>query len=130
MPSGYDAEVDAASAPDVTSPSGATMQALCPRAYEHAAIRTDLNAIFVSLELSRSTWVITSLAPGRGEKMSKHSVPSGDIAALLARLSQLKEKARARTWRVFPIIVIQEAGLDGFWIHRVLQREGIESHVV
>ena len=62
--------------------------------------------------------------------MSKHSVPSGDIAALLARLSQLKEKACVRTGHVFPIVVIQEAGLDGFWIHRVLQREGIESHVV
>src|SRR5215210_7966677 len=106
------------------------MQALCPRPDEHAAVRTDLNAIFVSLELSRSTWVITSLSPGGGEKMSKHSVRSGDIAALLARLSQLKEKARARTGHVFPIIVIQEAGLDGFWIHRVLQEEGIESHVL
>ena len=106
------------------------MQALFPRPHEHPAIRTDLKAIFVSLELSRSTWVITSLAPGGGEKMSKHAVPSGDIAALLARLSQLKEKARARTGQVFPIIVIQEAGLDGFWIHRVLQTEGIESHVV
>src|SRR5829696_4128398 len=105
------------------------MPALCPRPYEHAAVRTDLNAIFVSLELSRSTWVITSLAPG-SEKMSKHSVRSGDIAALLARLSQLREKARARTGRVFPIITIPEAGLDGFWIHRVLQKEGIESHVV
>src|SRR3954462_1631798 len=106
------------------------MRALCPRPDKHAAIRTDLKAIFVSLELSRSTWVITSLAPGGGEKMSKHAVPSGDIAALLARLSQLKEKARAGTGQVFPIIFIQEAGLDGFWIHRVLQSEGIESHVV
>src|SRR4051812_31123456 len=106
------------------------MQALCPRPDDHAAIRTDLNAIFVSLELSRSTWVITSLAPGGGEKMSKHSVRSGDIAGLLARLSQLTEKARARTGPIFPIIVIEEAGLDGFWIHRVLQKEGIESHVV
>src|SRR3954469_3236594 len=106
------------------------MQALCPRPDKHAAIRTDLKAIFVSLELSRSTWVITSLAPGNGEKMSKHAVPSGDIAALLARLSQLKEKARLRTGHVFPMIVIQEAGLDGFWIHRVLQQEGIESYVV
>jgi len=106
------------------------MQALYPRPDEHAAVRTDLKAIFVSLELSRSTWVITSLAPGGGEKMSKHAVPSGDIPALLARLSQLKEKARARAGQVFPIIVIQEAGLDGFWIHRVLQQEGIESHVV
>src|SRR4029450_1753491 len=106
------------------------MRALFPRPDEHAAIRTDLQAIFGPTELSRSTWVITSLSPGGGEKMSKHSVPSGDIAALLARLSQLKEKARARTGHVFPIIVIQEAGLDGFWIHRVLQTEGIESHVV
>src|SRR5688500_4115299 len=106
------------------------MRALCPRPDEHAAIRTDLKAIFVSLELSRSTWVITSLAPGGGEKMSKHAVRSGDIAALLARLSQLQEKARVRTGQVFPIIVIQEAGLDGFWIHRVRQQEGIESHVV
>src|SRR6187455_3668109 len=106
------------------------MQALHPRPDEHAAVRTDLKAIFVSLELSRSTWVITSLAPGGGEKMSKHAVPSGDVAALLARLSKLKEKARLRTGQVFPIIVIQEAGLDGFWIDRVLRNEGIESHVV
>src|SRR3954467_5611166 len=106
------------------------MQALCPRPHEHVAVRTDLKAIFVSLELSRSTWIITSLRPGGGEKMSKHSVPSGDIAALLVRLSQLQEKARARTGRVFPIIVIQEAQLFGFWNHLVLQSEGIESHVV
>ncbi len=93
-------------------------------------IRSDLGAIFVSLELSRATWLITSLSAGAGEKMSKHSVPAGDIGALLARLSEFKRKTFARTGKSFPIIVIQEAGLDGFWIHRVLQKEGIESHVV
>jgi transposase len=40
------------------------------------------------------------------------------------------DKARARTGKVFPLVVIQEAGLDGLWIDRVLQNEGIESHVV
>ncbi len=40
-----------------------------------AAIRVDLAAIFVSLELSRSKWLVTSLAPGGGEKMSRHIVP-------------------------------------------------------
>jgi transposase len=94
------------------------------------AIRTNLGAIFVSLELSRSTWLITSLSPGSGEKMSKHSVPAGDIALLLARFADLKKKALARTEKSFPIVSIQEAGLDGFWIHRVLQKEGIESYVV
>src|SRR5262250_1205732 len=95
-----------------------------------AAIRTALGAIFVSLELSRRTWLITSLSPGGGEKMSKHSVPAGEVSGLLRRFAELRRKAVARTGRDFPIIVIQEAGLDGFWIHRVLQAEGIESHVV
>ncbi|MER9332363.1 IS110 family transposase [Mesorhizobium sp. M0488] len=94
------------------------------------AIRTDLGAIFVSLELSRSKWLITSLSPGAGEKMSKHAVAAGDVAGMLARFAELNRKAEARTGKCFPIIVVQEAGLDGFWIHRVLQAEGIESHVV
>ena len=97
---------------------------------DRTAIQADLGAIFVSLELSRSTWLITSLSPGNGEKISKHAVSGGDITGVLTRLSQLREKAKRRTGRLVPIIVIQEAGLDGFWIHRVLQSEGIESHVV
>ena len=79
-----------------------TMQVVADRAEAPTAIQTDLRAIFVSLELSRSTWLITSLSPGGGEKMSKHSVQAGDIAGLLRRFAQLKEKARARTGRDFP----------------------------
>ena len=94
------------------------------------AIRTQFGAIFVSLELSRKTWLITSLSPGNGEKMSKRGVAGGDVAGLLARFAELKRKAAARTGRSFPIIVIQEAGLDGFWLHRLLKEEGFESHVV
>ena len=94
------------------------------------AIQISLAAIFVSLELSRSTWLITSLVPGGGDKMSKHSVRSGDVAGLLNHLAKLRDKAHARAGASFPIIAIQEAGLDGFWVHRVLERAGIESHVV
>jgi transposase len=82
------------------------------------------------LELSRSTWLVTSLSPGKGEKMSRHSVEAGDIAALLKLFAELKQKALARTGENYPIITIQEAGLDGFWLHRALQQEGVESHVV
>ncbi len=100
------------------------------RAKASTPIRTDLAAIFVSLELSRSTWLITSLSPGCGEKMSKHSVRGGDIHGLLERFTQLQNRTLARTGMRFPFIVIHEAGLDGFWIHRVLQKKGIESHIV
>ena len=106
------------------------MQVAADRPQAPTAIHIDLGAIFVSLELSRSTWLITSLSPGGGEKMSKHSVRGSDVAALLARFAQLREKAQARTGQRFSIVVIQEAGLDGFWIDRVLQKKGIESHVV
>ena len=95
-----------------------------------AAIRTHFGAVFVSLELSRSNWLITSLSPGKGEKMSKHGVSAGDVAGLMKLFADLTRKAKARTSRSYPIITIQEAGLDGFWLHRVLQQEGIESHVV
>jgi transposase len=108
----------------------ATMQIVTDQAQSPTAIRTDLGAIFVSLELSRSTWLITSLSPGGGEKMSKHTVRSSDVAGLRARFSQLRDKVQVRSGQLVPIIVIQEAGLDGFWIHRLLQDQGIESYVV
>src|SRR3979490_2805886 len=80
------------------------------------AIRTQFGAIFASLELSRSNWLITSLSPGKGEKMSKHSVTAGDVAGLMTLFADLRRKAEARTGQSYPIITIQEAGLDGFWL--------------
>lgn len=94
------------------------------------AVQTTLAAIFFSMELSRSSWVVTTLSPGNGERMSRKSLPAGDAAGLMTLLQSAREKARLRTGRTYPFISIQEAGLDGFWIHRMLQSEGIESHVV
>jgi transposase len=70
------------------------MEAVTSEPHTPAAIRTDLGAIFISLELSRATWLITSLSPGNGEKMSKHSVSGGDVTALLDRFAQLQEKGK------------------------------------
>ena len=73
------------------------MQDVADQSAAPTTIGADLCAIFVSLELSRSTWRATSLSPGRGgEKMSKHSVSAGDIAALHgARFSELRRSVRA-----------------------------------
>src|SRR3954470_17440369 len=106
------------------------MPVLATQSEAALAVRTDLCAIFVSLELSRSTWLITSLSPGGGEKMSKYPVPAGDIEGLFRRFGDLQERARLRTGQSFAVVTIQEAGLDGFWVHRVLERKGIESWVV
>jgi transposase len=97
-----------------------------------AAIQTQINAVFASLELSRSKWVVTSISPGAGEKMSRHAVKGGDFPALWSLLQAIEAKARARTGASTPyrIIVMQEAGLDGFWLHRALEAKGCQSYVV
>jgi transposase len=61
------------------------MPTTADRAQAPSAIQPHLVAIFISLELSRSIWLVTSLSPSAGEKMSKHSVRAGDVAGLLAR---------------------------------------------
>lgn len=53
-----------------------------------------------------------------------------DMPGLLEWFSDLQRHVRRRTGRIVPVIVVQEAGLAGFWIHRALIAEGIESHVV
>jgi transposase len=70
------------------------------------------------------------VAGRRGEDHSKHVVAGGDLAGLLDLFAALQAKAQARTGHSYRTIVLQEAGLDGFWIHRALEKEGIESHVV
>jgi transposase len=60
-----------------------------------ATMRVDLDAIFVSLELSKSTWLVTSLSPG-SEKMSRHSVVGGDILGLLTCFAHLRQRVQAR----------------------------------
>lgn len=95
-----------------------------------AIVQSELAAIFISLELSRSSWVVTSLSPGAGERMSRIQLAAGDMRALKERFSMLQSKCRARLKRDYRLVVIQEAGLDAFSLHRALEVEGVESHVV
>lgn len=55
---------------------------------------------------------------------------AGNMNALKERLSTLQAKCRGRLDRTYPLIVIQEAGLDAYSLHRALEINGIESHVV
>src|SRR3954454_6056096 len=85
--------------------------------------------LYASLELSRSAWLVTSLARGGG-RMSKHSVAAGDGAALLALLARLRGRVERSAGGPVGVVVVQEAGMDGFWVHRLLEAEGVERHVV
>ena len=98
-------------------------------AASQTTIHGDSATLCVSLELSRSSWVVTSLSPS-SDKMSRHKIEGGDQCGLLDLLRRLQSKAAKRFGALVRIVTIQEAGLDGFWLHRLLEAEGIESHVV
>ena len=94
-----------------------------------AATVVENGIVAVSLELSRSKWLVTSLLPG-SEKLSKHMVAAGDGAALLTLLERRRRQAEERARGPVRVVAIEEAGLDGFWLHRLLEANGIESDVV
>src|SRR6201984_1101850 len=104
-------------------------QATTLPAPQRTCSRGDCATLFVSLELSRSTWVATALAPG-SSKMSKYTLVGGDGHKLLDLLARLKSRAEQRIAAPVKVVTIHEVGLDGFWIHRLLEANGVESHVV
>jgi len=63
------------------------------RAELPAAIGVDLGAIFDSLELSKSTWLVTALTPG-SEKMSRYNVAGRDLAGLFGCFKEQRRKAQ------------------------------------
>jgi transposase len=69
-------------------------------------------------------------AGSRSRKMSKHTLVGGDGRKLLDLLARLKTRAEQRIAAPVKVVTIHEVGLDGFWIHRLLEANGIESHVV
>jgi transposase len=85
--------------------------------------------LYVSLELSPSKWLVTSLVSGT-DKLSKHFVRGGDCGALLQLFTALKAKAEKQSGMAVVVVTIQEAGLDGFSLHRLLEANGIESWIV
>ena len=105
------------------------MQSVISATVVATAARAHDITLFASLELSKSKWVVTINSPG-SEKFSRHGVEGGDGSGLLDLLARSRAKAEQGYGVRVKTVVIQEAGLDGFWIHRLLLAEGIESHVV
>ncbi|MBV9194547.1 MAG: IS110 family transposase [Solirubrobacterales bacterium] len=85
--------------------------------------------LFVALELSLARWVVVASAPGQS-KPGKHAVAACDGPALLALLEELRRRAERRCRCSVAVVTIQEAGRDGFWLHRLLEAHGVRSHVV
>jgi transposase len=86
-------------------------------------------AVFVAMELSKSTWVLAAQASPSG-KTSSHRLDGGDIDGLLALLRRLAAREQGAAGEQVELVLGYEAGYDGFWLHRRLTAEGITCWVM
>jgi transposase len=94
-----------------------------PAAAEHAMV-------YLAFELSKAKWKLGVLLPG-SQKLSRYTIDGGDLAALAARLADMRRKAAAAAGdRPARIVSCYEAGLDGHWLHRWLMGQGIINHEI
>src|SRR6516165_7635944 len=84
--------------------------------------------IFVAIELSQKTWLITVHSPDR-DQFSRHRLEGGDHAGLLALIEKVRARATQQLGSTPRVVSCYEAGYDGFWLHRLLEAAGISSLV-
>jgi transposase len=95
---------------------------------ERTSIAGHIGTIFVAIELSQKSWLVTIHSPDK-DRMSRHKLAGGDHAGLLALIGRVRDRA-ARDLGAEPAVVsCYEAGYDGFWLHRLLTAAGITNHV-
>ena len=84
--------------------------------------------IFVAIELSQKTWLITLHSPDR-DRISRHKLEGGDHAGLLGLIDKVRARASEKLGSVPRVVSCYEAGYDGFWLHRLLEAAGITNFV-
>ena len=86
-------------------------------------------AVFVAMELSKSTWVLAAQASPSG-KTSSLRLDGGDVDGLLALLRRLAAREQGAAGEKVEVVLGYEAGYDGFWLHRRITAEGITCWVM
>lgn len=84
--------------------------------------------IFVTIELSQKTWLVTLHSPDR-DRISRHKLEGGDHAGLLALIDSIRARAALKLGAAPKAVSCYEAGYDGFWLHRLLTAAGITNLV-
>jgi transposase len=91
-------------------------------------IGQDNGTLFVAIELSRRSWLVTMHSPER-DRMSRHKLAGGDSAGLLGLIERVRARAAAKLGSAPAVVSCYEAGYDGFWLHRLLAAAGITNLV-
>jgi transposase len=88
----------------------------------------DYATVYVAFELSKAKWMLGVVLPG-AKKLSRYTIPGGDVAALAVRLAEWRRKA-ALGGKPVRVLSCYEAGFDGHWLHRWLTDQGVINHEI
>jgi len=83
--------------------------------------------LFVAFELGESSWKL-AFTTGMGQRPRERTVAARDRMAVRREIERAKQRFDLASEA--PVMSCYEAGREGFWLHRWLASEGIESHVV
>lgn len=86
-------------------------------------------SVYVSVELSKRSWLIASLSPGAARPALK-TISAGATATLLSHLQHLERRASEQLGEPVDIRLCFEIGYDGFWLARLLLANGITTYVL
>jgi len=84
--------------------------------------------IFVAIELSKRSWLVTMHSPDR-KRFSRHGVDGGDASKLLGLIECIRRRATQALGSQPRVVSCYEAGFEGFWLHRRLMAQGITNFV-
>ena len=86
-------------------------------------------AVFVALDLSRTSWVVALRTSG-DDRVSSHKLRPGDVDRLLDLIERARAREEQRSGGPVEVRSCYEAGYDGFWLHRRLRAAGVRNVVV
>lgn len=83
--------------------------------------------LYMAMELSQTTWRL-AFSTDHGRRPRQRTVAARDLPGLEQEIERAKE--RFGLPMETPVRSCYEAGLDGFWLHRVLKASGVANVVV
>ena len=96
-----------------------------------AALMTEDNAramrLYLAIELSRKNWKL-AFSDGRTMRARIRTIPARDFQCLRAEIGEAKQHFGLAETIV--TVSCDEAGREGFWVHRALTERGLENVIV
>src|SRR6201993_3446404 len=101
-----------------------TVDTLPPVAADHDPVRC-----LLAIELSKKSWIV-AITTALSDKISQYTLDGCDWKGLLDLMERVRTRVAREVGRPAEMISCYEAGYDGFWLHRLLERQGVRSHVI